>query len=168
MLSTACAKLAFWVLVYRMCSLFALPSETEHINMIADQFRMIPYDKLHGSPSETPRGIPRVQDSPRRWGAQKIAHNVVLSTARALSKPPRDCVYVLSYPVGCTLSLCGPWRLLPRWATRSLRGSPRGSLGECETHGLSPRISHKGFPGDMPQGMSHGIHQGSPRGSPRV
>ena len=90
MLSTACAKLAFCSLVYRMCSLFALPSETEHINMIADQFRMIPYDKLHGSPRETPRGIPRVQDSPRRRGAQKIAHNVVLSTARALSKPQRD------------------------------------------------------------------------------
>ena len=89
MLSTACAKLAFCLLVYRMCSLFALPSETEHINMIADQFRMIPYDKLHGSPRETPRGIPRVQDSPRRWEAQKIAHNVVLSTARALCKPPK-------------------------------------------------------------------------------
>ena len=102
------------------------------------------------------------------WEAQKIAHNVVLSTARAFSKPPRGCVYMLSYPVGCTLSLCGPWRLLARWATWSLRGSPRGSLGECETHGLSPRISHKGFPGGMPQGISHGIHQGSPRGSPRV
>ena len=71
-------------------------------------------------------------------------------------------------PVGCTLSLCGPWRLLARWATWALRGSPRRSLGECETHGLSPRISHKGFPGGMPQGISHGIHQGSPRGSPSV
>jgi hypothetical protein len=35
MLSTACAKLAFCLLVYRVCSLFVLPSETEHQHWVA-------------------------------------------------------------------------------------------------------------------------------------
>ena len=71
MLSTACAKLAFWVLVYRMCSLFALPSETEHINMIADQFRMIPYYKLHGIPKGASQGNPQGPGFPKALGSTK-------------------------------------------------------------------------------------------------
>ena len=35
MLSTACAKLAFCLLVYRVCSLFVLPSETGHQHWVA-------------------------------------------------------------------------------------------------------------------------------------
>ena len=56
---------------------------------------MISYGFLRYTESqkELPTGFPRVQDSPRRWEAQKIAHNGVLPTARALCKARKElCV----------------------------------------------------------------------------